>query len=146
MMNEKEAIERRIQVVQAFRKTHPNPSDTLSEDELDRLAPGTAKVLLHGKMDKERCASLRSADPKWSRRVLMQERYKAINNGVLGVCHEKGRFKATFEDRRIGTFGSAVEAAEAYNRAARRKYGDQAVLCEIEAAKKLDRRFANLSR
>ena len=70
----------------------------------------------------------------------MQQWKKEIRGGVLGIQKSRQRYKCVFENMYLGMFDSAVAAARAYNRSATEKYGEMAVLCDLDAAAMLDKK------
>lgn len=124
------AFDARIKFASAFRIEHNRiPND----EELDTAAPV--------EMAKLRC---RDGDVIQKR----LNRWKTENGGVIGICYDpkKGRWIASISKGRgtnvVARCLTAVEAAKEYNKAAKRIRGKFAVLCDLEAAERLDERMA----
>ncbi len=73
-----------------------------------------------------------------SRAVASRQRRTSSQTGFTGVYHENGRFRAVIsvEGRsvHIGMFDSAEEAASAYNKVSREKYGTEGKINRVRIA------------
>jgi len=137
------ALKERIKVAMAAKhedaKTRGDLATIPTEEELDALVPGSAEVLEQAKAPKVRYPAGRcSLSQAIDQQLKMQRWYKETHDGIIGVTRVYKRFKVTFEQGYIGMYPTAIAAACAYNRAATEKYGDLAVLCDLDAAAKLD--------
>jgi len=128
----REALDARIKFAASFRFEHNRiPTDA----ELDSAVPMQAVKL--------RC---RDGDVIQKR----LNRCKTKKGGVIGICYdpEKGRWIASISRGRgtdvVARCLTAVEAAQQYNKAARRIRGKFAVYCDLEAAERLDERMSAL--
>ncbi|CAB5194812.1 hypothetical protein UFOVP178_35 [uncultured Caudovirales phage] len=120
------AIQRRVAAVREYRIRH-NLDKLPEEVDIDDLAPGTAHLV--GGHDDDRLVRKLARD-------------KERNGGLIGVHYKGGRYLAMLLQHAIGySHPTAVEAAEAYNAAARKRFGDRAVLCDLRAARRLEERM-----
>jgi len=120
------AIAKRIAVVRDYRIRHGK--EKFPEDvDLDALAPNTAQYV--GGFDDDHL-------------LRKMAKSKESQNGLLGVTYKQGRYRAMLLGNPCGTsYPTAVDAAEAFNEAARKRFGDRAVLCDIRAARRLEERM-----
>lgn len=121
--NMERAVQKRIAAMRDYRQK--NRLEKFPEEvDLDELAPGTSQWV--GGFDNERLL-----------RKLATNKDK--QDGLLGIQYRHGRFKAVFMGDELGKFSTAVEAAEAYNHASRKRFGDRAVLCDLRAARRYEK-------
>lgn len=139
------ALKKRIKVAMAAKhedaKTKGDLATIPTEEQLDALVPGSAEVLEQAKAPK-----VRYPPQAINQQIKMQRWYKETHGGIVGIARVHRRFKVTFEQAYIGLYPSAVAAARAYNRAATKKYGNLAVLCDLDAAAKLDKKAGTFLR
>lgn len=145
------ALKERIKVAMAAKreaaKAQGDQATVPTEEELDALVPGSAEILNQAKAPKVRPKPQKYASkPPVHRPLFSQDFCKTANRGVIGVTKSRGRYNCVFERKHIGTYTTAVAAARAYNRAATKKYGNLAVLCDLDAAAKLDQKAGTFLR
>lgn len=119
-MTEVQAYQTRIKAASDFKFYHFG-AEIPTEKELDLMTPGTSQAIGNGK----------------STFLLNQTRTRETRGGLLGIFRERaGVYCVVFERKRYGTYRTAVKAAQEYNRLAKQKYHENAVLCDLEAAKR----------
>lgn len=80
---------------------------------------------------------------RYLREQLRRETRKENRNGVIGISHQGASWIAKFPPwlkMRTLRARTAAEAAEKYNRQMLALFGEDAVLCDVNAAMELDRR------
>lgn len=120
------AITRRIAACNQYLRDH-NLVKLPDDLDIDKIAPGTAKHLGEDNDDKM---------------LKLLATRKAKQDGLIGIRWLENRYQALFHATLIGSYKTAAEAAEAYNEAARAKYGDRAVLCDLRAARRYEKRMS----
>lgn len=133
------ALQQRIDAVQKYLRDHcltQLPDDV----NVDDLAPGTSQYLIGFKPKGGRHHADLKALMKRKR-----ERMKRNAGGLIGVTLSGNRYVAIFRKKHLGQFGTAIEAAMVYNAEAKKQDGDDAVLCDIDAAERFQRSVENQS-
>ena len=119
-MTELQAYQTRIKAASDFKFYHGG-AEIPTEKELDLMTPGTVAAIGNGKTPF----------------LLNQARAKERRGGLVGILRERaGVYCVVFEMKRYGTYRTGLAAAQEYNRLAKQKYHGNAVLCDLEAAKR----------